>query len=407
VQSRRDFLARASIAAAAGVLGPRGSLAAEGPPEVTTIRLRRDPSICVAPLYIAEDLLRAEGFTDIRYVAVPGTEMAQMMARGEIDFGAFFAGQFVFRLDKGAPITTLAGLHVGCYELFAHDPIRTIRDLKGKKVGIDVVGGGKYFYVAIMAAQVGLDPLNDIEWVEGYALSPTALFPMELFIERKVDAFLGFPPEPQELRARKIGHVILDTTTDNPWSHYFCCVVAGNSEFIRNHPIATKRFLRAILKANDICAAEPERAARQLVDRGFTKRYDYAHETLATLPYASWREFDPEDSLRFFALRLHEVRMIKSTRNTLLAEGTDWHFLNELKRELKAVRQGAAGWTSLRLRHGPPATRFELRRTAVLPLKWAMSPTPNGAASAGAVVGESLGLTAATQRPLRPSRHPL
>jgi NitT/TauT family transport system substrate-binding protein len=262
--------------------------------------------------------------------------MAQMMTRGEIDFGAFFAGQFVFRLDKGAPITTLGGLHVGCYELFAHDPIRTISDLKGKKVGIDVVGGGKYFYVAIMAAQVGLDPRKDIEWVEGYTLSPTALFPMELFIEGKVDAFLGFPPEPQELRARKVGHVILNTTTDNPWSQYFCCVVAGNNEFIRKHPIATKRFLRAILKANDICAAEPERAAQRLVDRGFTERHDYALETLTGIPYAQWREFDPEDALRFFALRLHEVGMIESSPNRLIAEGADWRFLNELKRELKA-----------------------------------------------------------------------
>ena len=49
-----------------------------------------------------------------------------------------------------------------------------------------------------------------------------------------------------------------------------------------------------------------------------------------------WREFDPEDSLRFYALRLHEVGMIKSSPNTILAEGTDWRFLNELKRELKA-----------------------------------------------------------------------
>jgi NitT/TauT family transport system substrate-binding protein len=336
MQSRRDFLTTLSAAGTAGVLGDRASLADDGPPEVTTIRLRRDPSICIAPWYIAEDLLRAEGFTDIRYVPVPGTEMAHMMTRGEIDFGAFFAGQFVFRLDKGAPITTLGGMHVGCYELFAHDPIRTISDLKGKKVGIDVVGGGKYFYVAIMAAQVGLDPHKDIEWVEGYSLSPTALFPMELFIERKVDAFLGFPPEPQELRARKIGHVILNTTTDRPWSQYFCCVVAGNSEFIRNHPIATKRFLRALLKANEICAAEPKRAAQHLVDRGFTQNYDYALQTLAELPYASWREFDPEDSLRFFALRLHEVGMITSSPNAILAEGTDWRFLNELKRELKA-----------------------------------------------------------------------
>jgi NitT/TauT family transport system substrate-binding protein len=159
---------------------------------------------------------------------------------------------------------------------------------------------------------------------------------MELFVERKVDAFLGFPPEPQELRARGISHVILNTTTDKPWSQYFCCVLVGNREFVHNHPVATKAFLRALLKANDICAADPDRAAQQLVDRGFAERYDYTLETLTDIPYAQWREFDAEDSLRFFALRLHEVGMINSSPNALLAEGTDWRFLNELKRELKA-----------------------------------------------------------------------
>jgi NitT/TauT family transport system substrate-binding protein len=63
IHSRRDFLASLTSAGAAGVLGARPALAEEGPPEVTTIRLRRDPSICVAPWYIAEDLLRAEGFS--------------------------------------------------------------------------------------------------------------------------------------------------------------------------------------------------------------------------------------------------------------------------------------------------------------------------------------------------------
>jgi NitT/TauT family transport system substrate-binding protein len=159
---------------------------------------------------------------------------------------------------------------------------------------------------------------------------------MGLFVERKVDAFLAFPPEPQELRARKIGRVILSTTTDKPWSQYMCCMVVGNREFVHNHPVATKRVVRALLKANEICAADPGRAALQLVDRGFAQNYDYALQTLSELPYASWREFDPEDSLRFFALRLHEVGMVNSSPNQLIAEGTDWRFLNELKRELKA-----------------------------------------------------------------------
>jgi NitT/TauT family transport system substrate-binding protein len=129
--------------------------------------------------------------------------------------------------------------------------------------------------------------------------------------------------------------VILNTATDKPWSQYFCCIVYGNRQWVRAHPVATKRFLRAVLKAADFCAAEPEQAAQRLVDGGVTERYVYALQTLTELPYASWREFDPEDSLRFYALRLHEVGMITSSPNALLAEGTDWRFLNELKRELK------------------------------------------------------------------------
>jgi NitT/TauT family transport system substrate-binding protein len=331
MQSRRDFLASASFAAA-GVLGAHGALADEGPPETTTIRLPFNSNICNAPAYVADDLLRAEGFTDIRHIpASGGFTFAQMAGRGEIDFAMSFAGSVVFHLDAGVPITALSGVHPGCYELFAHEPVRTISDLKGRRVGIQTLSSSGHLYVSIMAAHVGLDPHKNIDWVvppDGNA--------KELFANGETDAFLGFPPEPQELRDRKIGRMILNTTTDGPWSQYFCCTLFGSRDFVRNHPVATKRALRAILKTADLCAAEPERAAQRLADAGFTKRYDYARQTLSELPYANWREFDPEDSMRFYALRLHEVGMIRSSPNALLAEGTDWRFLDELKRELKA-----------------------------------------------------------------------
>jgi NitT/TauT family transport system substrate-binding protein len=329
IQSRRDFLACVSVAAAAGVLGARASLADEGPPETTTIRLALDPAICIAAWYIADELLRAEGFTEVRYLRTISTGGA--VARGDADFSVDTGAWIVSLLDAGEPITALAGVHSGCYELFAHEPIRTVSDLKGKRVGIRALPSAGHLYIAMMAAHVGLDPHQDIAWVTP---GPSAT-PMQLFAERKVDVFLGFPPEPQELRARKIGRVILNTATDKPWSDYLCCTALGNRDFVREHPIATKRYLRAILKAVDVCAAEPERVARQLVDEGVTDRYDYALQTVTELPYQVWREFDPEDTMRFFALRLREVGMIKSTPNEILAKGTDWRFLNELKRELK------------------------------------------------------------------------
>ena len=84
-----------------------------------------------------------------------------------------------------------------------------------------------------------------------------------------------------------------------------------------------------------MCAAEPARAARRLVDGGFADRYDYALQSLTELPYDKWRDYDPEDSLRFYALRLHEAGMTKSSPQKIIADGTDWRFLNQLKRELK------------------------------------------------------------------------
>jgi NitT/TauT family transport system substrate-binding protein len=328
LQTRRDFLASASTAVTAGVLGGRGSLADEGPPETTAIRLAWYPNICTAPADIAEDLLRAEGFTDVRYVRKLSVDA---VARGEIDFDFETAAWVAYQLDAGEPLTALAGVHPGCYELFAHESIRTISDLRGKRVGINTLGSSGHLLLAIMAAQVGLDPHKDIDWVT----SPDGNF-IALFAEGKVDAFLAFPPEPQELRARNIGRMILSLGADKPWSQYFCCIAFGNGGFVRDNPIATKRFLRAILKAADLCSTEPEMAAQQLVDAGFTERYDYALQTLTEIPYDSWRQFDPDDAMRFYALRLHEAGMIKSSPNKIIAEGTNWRFLNEIKRELKA-----------------------------------------------------------------------
>jgi NitT/TauT family transport system substrate-binding protein len=332
IQSRRDFLASASLATAAGVLGARTSLAAEPALETTAVRLVRTSGICVAPIYIAEELLRAEGFAEIQYVSAPGgVAAAQVTTRGEADFLLTFAAPLLIPMDAGEPLTVIAGAHVGCFELFANDTVHRIADLKGKSVGVQAIGSSQHVFLASMVTYVGLDPNRDINWVT--SSSPK---PKELFVEGKIDAFLGFPPEPQEMRARNIGHVIVNSTVDNPWSQYFCCMLAGNTDFIRNHPVATKRVARAVLKAADFCAADPERAAQRLIDGGFTPRYDYALQTLTDLPYDRWREYDPEDTLRFYGLRLHEAGMISSTPNQLIAAGTDWRFLNELKRELKA-----------------------------------------------------------------------
>ncbi|RWO30429.1 MAG: ABC transporter substrate-binding protein [Mesorhizobium sp.] len=332
VQNRRRFLAGLTTVGAAAFVGARTASSEEAPLETTTVRFTKSPGICIAPQYVAEDLIRAEGFTDFQYVdATAGLASTAMLSRGEVDFLVDFGTAFVISIDGGAPINVLAGVHVGCYELFAHEDIKSVLDLKGKSVGVGQnLGSDPHVFVSAMTTNVGLDPVKDINWVTSEDNS------MKLFAEGKIEAFLSFPPEAQELRARKIGHVIVNSITDRPWSQYYCCMLASNAAYAEKYPAATKRVVRAILKAADICVSNPERVARLLVDGGYTEQYDYARQALMEIPYAKWREYDPEDTIRFFSLRLHEAGMVKSSPQKIIANGTDWRFFNEIKLELKA-----------------------------------------------------------------------
>jgi NitT/TauT family transport system substrate-binding protein len=324
MQTRRRFMSGAVMAGAAGILPLRRARAADPALETTTVRLGKMPVICFAPQYVCEALLRADGFTDVHYVDTTEPTMDEELGAGKFDFHSSLPLEHAIAIDRGLPITVLTGLHAGCYELFAHGDIRGIVDLKGKRVGGDLL------LLSLIAAYVGLDPKKDLTLVHVVGADG-----VNMFADGKLDAYMAFPPEVQDLHVRKVGHVILRTAADPPWSQYFCCMMAANREYATRYPVATKRVIRAVLKAADLCASKPEVAARLIVEGGFTERYEYALQTLTENPYGAWREYDAEDTLRFYALRLHELGMIKNSPQKIIANGTDWRFLNEVKRELK------------------------------------------------------------------------
>jgi NitT/TauT family transport system substrate-binding protein len=349
--SRREFLRVAASAGAVGagvvLLGACGpddgngspastpGIVVDPPPETTTIRLGKDIlNPCLAPLYLAEQFLLAEGFTNVQYIDVPPLYSGgvQPLAAGEIDISISVAAPLMVHVDRGDPLVLLAGVHNSCYELFGNERVQSLRDLKGKRIWVlerDATAAG-YAFMATLLAYVGIDLEHEVEFVE---LSVTDAIPQ--VAAGTFDAWLLFPPRSTDLRNANIGHVILNTMVDPPWSQYFCCMATGNRDFVRNHPVATKRALRAILKAADVCAREPERAARYLVDKGYTAyNYDEALDTMTMLNYAAWREFNPEDTVRFFALRLKEAGLVKSTPDELIASATDWRYLEQIKREL-------------------------------------------------------------------------
>ena len=73
-----------------------------------------------------------------------------------------------------------------------------------------------------------------------------------------------------------------------------------------------------------------------MIERKYAPDDEFTLQAVKEMRYKEWRYYDPEDTLRFFSLRMRESGIIKSNPQDLIARGTDWRFLNELKRELKA-----------------------------------------------------------------------
>ncbi|ACB32324.1 putative nitrate transport protein NrtA [Leptothrix cholodnii SP-6] len=328
--SRRELLQGAAALAAFGSLaGACNPAAAQERPETGTVRFNHSPSICLAPQYLAGELLRNEGFDDVRYLPVGTRAAPDALADGRLDVGMWYTTGYLPVLDADRPVVLLAGLHLGCWELFGNHKVQSLRDLRGKTVVCEKMQGGDQILLSSMLAYVGIKPA-EVNWL---ARPPGSA--MSAFIAGMADAFLAFPPEPQELKQRQIGHVLLDTNVDKPWSQYYCCMIGANRDFVARHPIATKRVLRAILKATELCTAQPVQVAGYMRDHGYEPRYDIGLAALQRINY-DYRAADPADTLRFHALRLRDIGVIRSTPQRLIERGTDWRFLNELKRELKA-----------------------------------------------------------------------
>jgi NitT/TauT family transport system substrate-binding protein len=351
VISRRDLL-RWTLGTGAALAGgailaaceqPRTPTASPGatlpPPETTTVRWVSPPPC--DPLWITKEYLLEEGFTDLQIVRITPTTTEWLTAdKADFNTGGY-PSQIAASIDAGLPIVHLAGIHPGCLELFTTPGIATIRDLRGQTIAVNSKSASDLFYgfFAILLAYVGVDPRTEVNFIE---VPPDSAALRDAFIDGRSQAFIAPAASGPLLRRnpKNPGKVILDTTMDKPWSQYYCCNLVANRDWARRYPVATKRLTRAILRAADAVAKDKPRAAREYVAGGFNSTtaspVDEAttNEIIKDLSY-DWREFDPEETLRFFALRLADAKLIKSTPQQIISQGSDFAYMRQMRTELK------------------------------------------------------------------------
>ena len=335
------MLAGGGLLAACGPQnGALGGPATLPPPETTSVRIRV-PFACDPPLWLAKEFLLEEGFTDVQYVAPPGRPRDWATA-ATVEFGAVHPEELVAAIDAGAPLLAVAGLHSGCQEVWVGPGIASIRDLRGKKIAVFAKNTGDQFFnfFATTLAYVGIDPVKDVSFFE---IGPDYAAMLSAFLDGRSDAFLAAADGAAVLRRnpRASSTKILDQTADKPWSQYLCCMLVANRDWARQNPVATKRVTRAVMRAADATVKDRPRAAREGATRpvqgtfpsgGFSLE-QILSDTIA-MPSYDWREFDPEETMRFFALKLAEVKLITSTPQQIVAQGTDVTYMRQLRKEL-------------------------------------------------------------------------
>ncbi len=323
-------------AALAAACAPKSSSTAEtpapslGPPETTAIRIA-GPTGCDPWTWLADDFLKEEGFTDVKVIAQPDSVL-----KGTTDIGVNYSNNHVARVNGGQSIVALGGTHVGCIELWALPGINSIRDLRGKRVVAgkqDPLLDNFYGLWVSLLTSVGVDP-SEVAFT--FSDDPTKS-EIDFFIEGKSDATLAAVTQGALLHAnpKNPGKQIFDMTVDKPWSQYFCCLLVANRDWVNANPNAAKRATRAVLRAIDYGAKDRQRAVAIAVEKKVTQDPKILLEAIKDLPY-DWREYDPTETLRFYALRFADAKLLKKTPTQIIADGTDFAFFHQMQKELKA-----------------------------------------------------------------------
>lgn len=309
-------------------------VAAQSPTETSAIRIPKVALTAAIAQAMAAEFLREEGFTDIQYVTVARPEeIFSRFANNEFDMTLLPANMVTARVDAGDPIVALAGMNAGCFQIVASNAVKTLSDCRGKRLASSGAGFPDDIFLSLTLRNVGIDMRK-----ENTILTQPHDAAVQALTSGEVDAMVTYPPLVNRLRTSDVAHLILDANVDRPWSQYIFSMAVVHRDYLTKNPVATKRALRALLKAADVVAKEPERAAQASKAQGFIPEplYTPTLNELPMIPYNVWRTYDPADTMRFYALRLKESGLINSTPDQILTKGTDFRFLRELKQELKA-----------------------------------------------------------------------
>ena len=299
--------------------------------EVDSFTFSALPTACFAPIFIGkeEGYYATEGFTGI--VDLPmyksAAESKEAAALGKADWTFVSMVSAIVGLDKFANYKIVAGLHVGCHEIIAQLDITSVNELEGKTVAIPGIGSTQHLVLLSALYGEGVDP-EKVDLV----VYPSAEMPA-LLKAGKIDAAMGWPPIPEICSMEGIGHTILSTTLDPPWSDHMCCVLIAHTPWMEKNPEALRRVIKATYLAAAAVDADPPGMAKVLIDKGYAKNLPATTLALAKIPWLKFKFHHPEETIIYYAEDLYNFGITTHDADWIL-EGCDWSYYEDVLEEM-------------------------------------------------------------------------
>ncbi len=265
---------------------------------------------CEAPTFVAyhKGFFTAEGL-DVELVQMGFEQLKQGLTTGKVD-AAMSNFAWVKAIEQGLNIKLTGGIHTGCIKAVtpSDSGIKSIKDLKGKTIGVDAIGGGPMIALSAKLRENGLDPKQDVQW-KAY---PGAQLDQAI-MNGEIQAYMTWDPFPT-MACDNMGYTtLLDIGKDDPFKELYCCFAGISGDLVKNNPEKAAAITRALLKAGEWVGQNPQEAAQIELDNKYVGG-DVALNSKLLASY-SWNPSvkQAEDNIRYYIKEQKIQGILEST----------------------------------------------------------------------------------------------
>ena len=222
---------------------------------------------CEAPIYIGKEQgIFAKHGLDVELITIAGDTLKESIATGKID--VIQVSPALFKpIEQGLDIKITDGVHTGCIQAVApaNSSINAVKDLKGKTIGVESMGGVPMTLLSVELGKAGIDPKTEVTW-KAYP-GPQLLQALD---KGEVNVFATWDPFGELAVKAGNAKIIFSTTTDPAYKDQYCCFVGISGKLVKDDPETAKKITAAFAEAGQWIKLNPAEAAKIAIEKKYT-----------------------------------------------------------------------------------------------------------------------------------------